>query len=309
MSLLRRRPLGVPPIEPPRAEGRILLPRGGRLGYAEFGDPNGRLVLWFHGTPGGRRQMPLVGRAEAERLGIRLVCLERPGVGGSTDHVYHEVGDWADDVAVAADDLGHEKLAVVGLSGGGPYALACGARLGDRVTAVGVLGGVVPAVGDDAVATGIVDLARRFNIVLRVGRWPAGTALWSTIRLITPLAHPGLRAFAAIMPEGDQKVLHDPDIEAMFIDDLELASRRQFRAVVNDGLLFGRHWGFELGEIKVPVRWWHGNADSIVSLGDAEDAVALIPDCELHIRPGESHLGGFAAADDVLRTLNALWPQ
>ncbi|MEY2462475.1 MAG: hypothetical protein QOH64_613, partial [Acidimicrobiaceae bacterium] len=118
---------------------------------------------------------------------------------------------------------------------------------------------------------------------------------------------PGLLAFASVMPPGDQEVLHDPEIEAMFIDDLELASRRQFRAVVNDGVLFGRPWGFELGEIDVPVRWWHGNADSNVSLGDAEDAVALLPDCELHIRPGESHLGGFAAAHEVLQTLDALW--
>jgi pimeloyl-ACP methyl ester carboxylesterase len=299
----------VPPIDPPRAEGHVALPRGGRLSYAEYGDPNGRLVLWFHGTPGGRRQIPVVGRVEAERLGIRLVCVERPGVGGSTDHVYRVLGEWADDVAVVADDLGHEQFAVIGLSGGGPYALACGARLKDRVTAVGVLGGVVPAVGDDAVATGLVDLARRFNVVLRAGRWPMGTGLWSVIRLIIPLAHPALLGFAAIMPPGDQAVLHDPDIEAMFIDDLERASRRQFRAVVNDGLLFGRPWGFDLGEIDVPVRWWHGNADSIVSLGDAEDAVALIPDCELHIRPGESHLGGFAAADDVLRAIHALWPE
>jgi pimeloyl-ACP methyl ester carboxylesterase len=309
MLLLRRRPLGVPSIEPPRAEGRITLPRGGRLGYAEFGDPNGRLVLWFHGTPGGRRQVPPVARREAEALGMRIVCVERPGVGGSTDHLYRAVGDWADDMAFVADDLGHERFAVVGLSGGGPYALACGARLGDRVTTVGVLGGVVPSVGDDAVATGIVDLARKLNIVLRIGRVPFGVGLWSTIRLITPLAHPGLLAFASVMPPGDQEVLHDPEIEAMFIDDLELASRRQFRAVVNDGVLFGRPWGFELGEIDVPVRWWHGNADSIVSLGDAEDAVALIPDCELHIRPGESHLGGFAAAHEVLQTLDALWPQ
>jgi pimeloyl-ACP methyl ester carboxylesterase len=305
---LLRRPLGVPPIDPPRAEGRITLPRGGRLGYAEFGDPNGRLVLWFHGTPGGRRQIAVVARKEAERLGIRLVCVERPGVGGSTDHVYGALGDWADDIAIVADDLGHEHFAVVGLSGGGPYALACGARLPDRVTAVGVLGGVVPSVGDDAVATGLVDLARRFNLVLRAGRLPAGLGLWGVIRAVVPLSHPALLAFASIMPPGDQAVLHDPEIEAMFIDDLERASRRQFRAVVNDGLLFGRHWGFELSDVQVPVRWWHGNADSIVSLGDAEDAVALLPDCELHIRPGESHLGGFAAADDVLRAINKLWP-
>jgi pimeloyl-ACP methyl ester carboxylesterase len=251
--LLRRRPWGVPPIDPPRAEGRITLPRGGRLGYAEYGDPNGRLVLWFHGTPGGRRQVPPVGRSEAEALGLRLVCVERPGVGGSTDHQYRAIAEWADDVAIVADDLGHERFAVVGLSGGGPYALACGARLADRIVAVGVLGGVVPSAGDDAVATGLVDLTRRFNIVLRTGRWPFGIGLWALVRAITPLAHPGYKGFAHLMPEGDQAVFADPGIEAMFIDDLELASRRQFRAVVNDGVLFGRPWGFELGEIAAVV--------------------------------------------------------
>jgi pimeloyl-ACP methyl ester carboxylesterase len=309
MIRLPRLPMpGVAPIEPPRHEGVVEVGHHRVLGYAEFGDPDGRLVLWHHGTPGGRRQIPLAGRRAAERLGLRLVCVERPGVGDSTNHRYNSIREWAADAAKVVDHLGHDEFVAVGLSGGGPYALACGARLPDRVTAVGVLGGVVPSVGDDAVATGLVDLARRFNIVLRAGRLPAGLGLWGVIRAVVPLSHPALLAFASIMPPGDQAVLHDPEIEAMFIDDLERASRRQFRAVVNDGLLFGRHWGFELSDVQVPVRWWHGNADSIVSLGDAEDAVALLPDCELHIRPGESHLGGFAAADDVLRAIDTLWP-
>ena len=91
----------MPPIDPPRAEGTVTI--GGReLGYAEFGDPNGRLVLWFHGTPGGRRQLPVVGREAGELLGLRVVVVARPGSGVSTDHQYTCIGDWADDVEIVA---------------------------------------------------------------------------------------------------------------------------------------------------------------------------------------------------------------
>ena len=76
----------MPRCEKPRAEGRFYLPGGRRLGYAEFGVPNGAVVLWFHGTPGGRRQFPLVGRRAAERLGLRVVLIERPGSGLSDSH-------------------------------------------------------------------------------------------------------------------------------------------------------------------------------------------------------------------------------
>jgi pimeloyl-ACP methyl ester carboxylesterase len=118
-------PLGVAPCPPPRIEGTIALPDGRRLGFGEYGDPTGPLVIWFHGALGARRQVPLVARRAAEELGLRVVCLERPGIGFSTDHSYRQMRDWAADVAFVADRLGHERFMVVGLSGGGPYALAC----------------------------------------------------------------------------------------------------------------------------------------------------------------------------------------
>src|SRR6478752_658860 len=158
-----RRPPGVPGIENPRAEGRFHLPDGRRIGYAEYGDPSGPVVLWFHGTPGGRRQLPLVGRRAAEVLGLRVVLIERPGSGLSDPHVYESVSDFADDIACVADALGAARLGVVGLSGGGPYALSCAGTgaLAGRVVAVAVLGGVTPSVGPDATASGAIKLARQ----------------------------------------------------------------------------------------------------------------------------------------------------
>ena len=297
-----RHPFRVPRVEKPRAEGRFYLPTGRRLGFAEFGDPSGEPVLWFHGTPGGRRQFPLLGRRAAEKLGLRVVAVERPGSGLSDPHPYESMADWATDVAHVADSLGAQRLGIVGLSGGGPYALACAAvpPLSGRVAAVAVLGGVVPSVGQDAIATGAIDLARRFAPVLGGLRRPLAHAVSALLLPIVPLSHYACQAFARTMPEGDRKVLRDPEIEGMFVDDLVLLAKGRFQAIVDDARLFGRDWGFRLADVKAPVRWWHGDADHIVPLSDAQSAIALLPNAELVLRRQESHLGGFATADEVL---------
>jgi pimeloyl-ACP methyl ester carboxylesterase len=297
-----RHPFLVLPAEKPRAEGRFHLPHGRRLGFAEYGDPAGEVVLWFHGTPGGRRQFPLCGRRAAEKLGLRVVLLERPGAGLSDPYRYDAVADWVPDAAHVADALGAERLAVVGLSGGGPYALACGAvpPLADRVAAVAVLGGVTPSVGPDATATGAIELARRFAPILSGLRQPLATTLAGLVTPLLPFSHFVCQAYARISPESDRRVLNDPEMEGMFIDDLVLAARGGLRAIVDDARLFGRDWGFRLGDVATPVRWWHGDADRIVTLTDAQTAVEYLHDAELVLRPEESHLGGFAAADEVL---------
>ena len=297
-----RHPFRVPRVEKPRAEGRFYLPDGRRLGFAEFGDPSGDPVLWFHGTPGGRRLFPLLGRRAAEKLGLRVVVLGRPGSGLSDPHPYVSVAEWATDVAHVVDALGAERLGVVGLSGGGPYALACAAvpPLANRVAAVAVLGGVVPSVGPDALATGAIALARRFAPFLSGLRRPLAAAVSAVMTPVIPFAHYACQAYAATSPDGDRRVLRDPEMEGMFIDDVVLVARGGFQAIIDDARLFGRDWGFRLAEVSAPVRWWHGDADNIVPLRDARAAVDLLPDAELILRTEESHLGGFATADEVL---------
>jgi pimeloyl-ACP methyl ester carboxylesterase len=303
-----RHPFRVARAPKPRAEGRFYLPSGRRLGFAEYGDPSGEVVLWFHGTPGGRRQVPLLGRRAAESLGLRVVAVERPGTHLSDPHRYETVAQWATDMACVADSLGAERLGVVGLSGGGPYALACGAAppLAGRVAAVGVLGGVVPTVGPEASATGVIDLARRFAPVLSRLRWPLSALVSGLVLPILPFGHYAYLAYAATTKEGDRRVFADPEMEPMFLDDIVIVSGGRFRAVVDDIRLFGRDWGFRLADVKAPVRWWHGDADPIVPLDAARAAVSNLPNAELILRPKESHLGGFAAADEVLRYVRQL---
>jgi pimeloyl-ACP methyl ester carboxylesterase len=299
-----RHPPGVPRVEKPRAEGQFHLADGRGLGYAEFGDPSGPVVLWFHGTLGARRQFPVLGRRAAENLGLRVIIVERPGTGLSDSHRYSAVTDWVADMAQVADALDAERLGVVGLSGGGPYALACGALppLVDRVAVAAVLDGTVPAVGPEATSGGVVDVARRFNPVLTQLRRPL--AVLSTVLLapLIPFAHHAYRGYARMWPEDDRRVLNDPEVEAIFVDDMLNAFRGRCLAMVDDARLLGRDWGFRLTDVKVPVRWWHGEADHVVPIAGVHTAVARLQDAELTVR-SESHLGGFAMIDEVLETI------
>ena len=305
-----RHAFGVAESPLPDVEGTVPLPDGRRLGYAEYGDAGGPLVLWFHGTPGARRQVPPVARAAADRLGLRLVCVERPGAGVSSDHAYRDVRDSAADIGLVADHFERDRFLVVALSGGGPYALACAHEMPDRVVAVGILGGLVPTTGAEAAAErGLVALARTYNRLLTVFRVPLGLGLRGFVLAATPAGHVLYRAYTRLLPHGDNKVLDDPELEAMFVDDLTTAARDGFSAFVNDLVLVGRPWGFRIADVQVPVRWWHGDADPFVSLDQARRTAALLPDVELAVRPGESHLGGFAVADKALTTLFELWRQ
>jgi pimeloyl-ACP methyl ester carboxylesterase len=287
-------------ITPPRLEGTVRVRGGRKLGIAEFGPPGGQAVIWFHGTPGARRQIPEEARRVAAERGLRIVGIDRPGVGLSTTHLYEDIYDSVPDFEIVADQLGLERFATIGLSGGAPYAMAVAAGLPDRVPAVGVLGGVVPSVGPDAPPGGWVALARRFRSVLPYMRHSSGMFLTAFVRIARPLAPQALQLYARFTPPGDREVLLRPDVSEMFLDDLTDNGGRSMRAFVADGILFTRHWGFEPHEIDAPIWWWHGDADNIVPLEHAEWLVPRLRNATLFVRPEESHLGGLGIATEVL---------
>jgi pimeloyl-ACP methyl ester carboxylesterase len=294
-------------VPPPPVEGTVTLSDGRRLGFAEYGDPEGRPVFWFHGTPGARRQVPLEARRVAAERGVRLIAVERPGVGASTPHTYERISEWAADIAEVADRLGVDRFAAVGLSGGGPYVLACAHHLPERMVAGGVLGGVAPTRGPEAIGGGLVQLATWTRNLLRPLREPFGHGLWLLVQALRPFADQVFSAYVRIQPEGDKAVFNTPGMREMFIDDLLHGASRRFRAFVYDAVLFTRHWGFHVADIRVPIHFWHGDADPIVPLEHGRHLAQLVPHAELRVRPGESHLGGLGAAEEVLDTLLAHW--
>ncbi|HXX91221.1 MAG TPA: alpha/beta hydrolase [Acidimicrobiales bacterium] len=291
----------------PRLEGSVGLRDGRRMGFAEFGDVRGRTVIWLHGTPGARRQIPHEARAFALENQVRLVGIDRPGIGSSSPHVYTRISSFAEDLDAVAEALGVEEMAIIGLSGGGPYALAVGATLGDRVRAIGVLGGVAPTVGPDAIDGGLVAFGVRVSWALRWGRVPLGMTLGALLRAIRPLGSPALDLFARVSPEGDRRLLGRPELKAMFLDDLFNGSRRQFQGPIADVIAFTKDWGFLAADVRVPVVWWHGDHDHIIPFAHGVHMVTRLPRATLQIMSGESHLGGLGIAEEIFTTLLGIW--
>ena len=294
-------------IARPKLEGNIAVGDDRQIGFAEFGDPQGRAIFWLHGTPGARRQIPMEARVYAEQQKIRLIGIDRPGIGSSTPYQYDTVFAFADDLRTIADTLGIDKMEVIGLSGGGPYTLACAAAMPDRVVAAGVLGGVAPVQGADAIGGGAMALASVVAPVLQVAGAPIRLAASGLIRLIRPAAEPALYAYARISPEADRKLLVRPEFKAMFLDDLLNGSRKQLAAPFADIVVFARDWGFRLDEVKVPVHWWHGDRDHIVPFEHGQHVVFRLPDAELYHLPGESHLAGLGRAEEILGRMIEVW--
>lgn len=293
---------------PPRAERTIRVAADRVLGVAEFGPADGKVVFWFHGTPGGRRQIPPAARRAADDYGVRLIGVERPGTGGSTGHLYPDIRAFADDIDVLAAEVEADRFGVIGLSGGGPYVLACAHEMPDRVVAAVVLGGVAPTVGEDAADGGVVDLTRLLRHPLMLLRHPLGLTLTTVARALRPLGHQAMGLYSRVSPPGDREAFAAPGMEEMFLDDINRAAASGgLHAVTTDLTLFGRHWGFSVGDIRVPVRFWHGDADNIVPLHHAEALADRVPGAELHVRAGESHIGTLVVGDEAVRTVVALW--
>jgi pimeloyl-ACP methyl ester carboxylesterase len=294
-------------LEAPRFEGSVRLRDGRRLGYAEYGPRAGRPLLWFHGTPGARRQIAPEARALARERDVRLVAVERPGIGDSTPHAYRAIVDFARDVEQLCDALEIDRFAVSGLSGGGPYALACGHEMPERVVAVAVLGGVVPAVGPDAARGGANELIRVTSPFLELSWRPLGVMMRVLISLVERWADPATDLFARSMPPGDQAVFADAATRRMFQEDILLASRENMHALWLDSRLFGRRWGFDVRNVRVPTLLRYGDADIIVPLAHGEHLASLLPGADLRIYPGEGHVGSLGASSEIFDYLLERW--
>jgi pimeloyl-ACP methyl ester carboxylesterase len=278
----------------------IVLRDGRALTYGEMGDPSGTPVVLLHGTPGSRHQV-LVDEAPMLAAGVRVVAPDRPGYGGSAFAPGRRLVDFAEDVRELADHLGLDRFAVLGVSGGGPHAAACAARLGDRVTALGLLSSVGPMAepGSEAGMMGpnrlFARLARRFPAANRI---PFGLMVALGRRMPDRLLAQGAKR----APGNDGAILGRPEVAASVRRDFAEASPTTGRAAAQDFELMARDWGFRLADIAVPTDVWQGDADVNVPVAHARALAAAIPGAVLHLHPGEGHLMCLDHMDEIVRT-------
>jgi pimeloyl-ACP methyl ester carboxylesterase len=274
---------------------------GRTLGYAEYGDPNGTPVFFIHGSPGSRLFRPP--DEVTKRLGVRLICAERPGYGDSTFQPNRRILDWPNDIASLADALKIDTFAVVGHSGGGPHTLACAYALPQRVKAAAVIAGAGPADAPGATE----GMSRLSWFAFKFGQylpWSMGYAI--TKQVFKEAAADPTKAIDRdkdTRPLVDNKIFDIPEIRELCIQSDTEAYRHGLLAFAWDIRLITRPWGFELGKIKVPVRLWHGTVDNSTSIAMARYMAQKIPNGKLTVCDGEGHMLLIPRWEEILKTL------
>jgi pimeloyl-ACP methyl ester carboxylesterase len=216
-----------------------------------------------------------------------LICPDRPGYGNSTFR-RRSLVEYVDDVVQLADALGVDRFAVLGVSGGGPFALACAASVPERLAGVAVVSGVGPTDADDSLDfiggsdRSLIKLARR-------APWALGPVTGLAAVVMKPFADRMLASTVKALPEADRASLQDPARRAGLKAATLEAIRHGGRGFAWDEILFSRPWGFRLEDIKIPVLLWQGEEDTTVFPEMGRRLAAAIPSCSATFVAGAGH--------------------
>lgn len=281
----------------------LKLKNGRTLGYAEFGDPQGKPIFEFHGNPSSRLGSGLFDET-AKKMGIRVIGIDRPGMGLSDFKPNRKLLDWPEDVIELAETLEFERFPIVGGSGGVPATLACAYKIPERISAVGVLFGPRPI--DSPGATDGWSRTRRVQVYLeRNGPfWVTRMAMSVLARIIRNNPEKALSKMFEELPPSDRAVFDNPRVKQQYIDTMREAFRAGPDGVTMEKILNVKPWGFKLEDISIEVHLWHGEADKVVPPAMGRYLADKIPNCRAKFIPGEGHFSLLPNhAQEILETL------
>jgi len=265
------------------------------LGYSDWGDPDGVPVLYFHGAMGTPLRRCSQTEAALGRLGVRYLLVQRPGFGGSDPLPGRTLRAWAADVEALCDHLSLRRVHVVGVSAGGPYAVAAAHELPERVASAAVVSGLGPAARPPRTHRAVLGALRRD----REGVRRRLDALVGLCR-----RHPDRLVWLLARRRGpDGSDLADPEAGAIFAESFLQATRGGVGPMLEDLLLATGPWGFDLGAVRPHVHVWHGTRDPLVPVEQALHLAIALPRCTPALAPGEGHFFFRRRMADVLGAL------
>lgn len=267
----------------------IVLPDGRTLAFAEFGEPDGEPVLYFHGAPACRLEPLLIGNEVLRRLGLRVIAPDRPGMGGSPFRPGRALLDWPADVTALADALSLDRFAVLGNSGGGPYTAVCAAKIPERLHAAVIVSGGWrmdwPEAKENLPFPNRLTLllARRAPFLLRLLLGMMGD-------IIQGEREKELAQLKKRVPAADYAAFAEPGRLEAFGQMMREALRQGAEGAAWDLGLYVRDFGFSLDEIRMPLTLFHGEQDTNAPIAMVRRAVAQLPTARLVTYENEAHL-------------------
>jgi pimeloyl-ACP methyl ester carboxylesterase len=264
----------------------IRLKDGRYFGFAEYGFSKGFPVLFFHGMPGSRLEAEKLHLA-ALKLQIRLIGLDRPGMGLSSPKTNRKILDWPEDITEFAAALHLRKFSIVGHSGGAPYIAACAYRMPEKLHKAVIVSGIAPLTHPEAISS-LTKSQKQMNwiirycpLLLKFMMSLSSKALENPNRLKTMLKQ---------LPTVDAKIFENTHYKKSMILSLKEAFRQNASYVVDDFKLMSKSWGFELEEIRCPFVVWQGGKDRQAPIKHSEIYAQLVSDANYVFLEDEGHL-------------------
>ncbi len=263
------------------ADRTLTLKDGRSLGYAEFGEPAGIPIIGFHGMPGSRLMMKTLEKA-ALINGVRLIAPDRPGYGTSQANPHGTLLGYVDDVVQLADALQIERFTVLGVSGGGPFPLACAYKIPRRIAVAALISGIGPL----RLPHSTRDMVRPNKIMFTVGRWSPRLAGFLLPRLIQS----SLPSMEQHVQKGTSPSAElSPEVFAIMAADQREAICTGGHGITFDMKILWRSWGFQFEDVHTKVYLWHGAADNLAPPALARHIADHLPGCEATFYPNEGH--------------------
>ncbi|MBK1882540.1 alpha/beta hydrolase [Luteolibacter pohnpeiensis] len=268
---------------------------GLKIAWNEFGDPaaSGGTLMFYHGWPSSRVQGRVLHHLAAER-GIRLIAMDRPGIGQSTLVPSRKLKDWGNLVEEFADALGIDRFAQLAVSGGGPYVLPVAMQIPERVAGSAVLCGAVP-LGPGFSHLG---LHPAYRLLIPLRKMPSlvfnpGLRFGNAITRL-PVTIPPLSWMIRTLPRADRRILlENPDIVPILTASFRDAIHQGWRGIRSDAEIYLQNWQLDWPALQSEIRYWHGAQDRNIPLGLVRKMVALLPNAILN---EELHEGHFSIA-------------
>jgi len=277
------------------------------LRVRDAGDPGGPVVIYFHGTPGSRLDLSFGEQAVAEQ-GVRLVTFDRPGYGGSTAAPFGLASIAADAHAVA-DGLGVARFATLGMSGGGPGALAAATVPGGRVIRAGVASGAGPFQLVPGALDQLDDDDRAALKLLPADPAAAAAGFAAGFEPLIGAVAPGgpgpAVAFADLLSPRDSELIQDPRLVSALTTTMREALRSGTSGGGWDNVSWLGAWDVDLSAIRCPVLLWYGTEDRFAPPAHGRWLAENLPDARLVMREGEGHFGIMEHLGEMLDALTA----
>lgn len=273
---------------------------GRQLAYCEVGNPEGPLVIHNHGGPSSRLEAHLFADA-ASKHQLRLLCVDRPGIGQSSPQEARSYSGWAEDLTAIADALGYREFGVTGWSEGGPWALAAAAYIDpDRLRHVSsIAGGSYGTFGDNW-AKDHLSKIDGFGAFLALHFEPGFRLMYSAIGLTAEhFRESYIKQLMNAVNDYDRTILQRPGVEVAFCEASAECFVQGSEGLVRDAELLYRSWDFDVRRIERRVHLWQGLDDRLVPDAINKEVADQMPGAVWHPVPGAGHFVAVGAAEEV----------